>query len=410
MFPLIRHEEYYVPEKEISKRMASLKSFMKNLDISLVWINYLTDLFYFTGSIQNGILLVPVEGLPIYLVKRSVQRAELESPLEVVPYPGLKRILKMIKTMLGNNGQLGLALDVTPASTYRLLCNEIPGHKLVDISATLIRQKAVKSSWEINQIKRAVQQAETIFNEMDEYLKAGITETELSATIERRLRLLGHAGTIRIRNFGSELGLISAVSGDNALFPTYFDGPVGGDGLYPSGVPGAGRKKIVSGETVMVDMVTSFNGYHADNARTFYLGPEIPEEAKCSHDFCLQVLEQLEKRLVPGRNCSDIYREVQSWVEGQDVPEGFMGYGENRVKFFGHGIGLELDEFPIIAGKIDLILQPNMVVAVEPKAFLRGIGPVGVENTYQITENHCKNLCQFDMRILHTEVVNDENR
>jgi len=410
MFPVKRHEEYYVPEKEINKRITTFQSLMKNLDISLVWINYLTDLFYFTGSIQNSILLVPVEGSPTYLVKRSIQRAEFESPLEVVPYPGLKRILKMIKTMLGNNGQLGLALDVTPASTYKLLSNEISEHKLVDISTTLIRQKAIKSNWEINQIKRAVKQAEMLFNEMDEYLQAGITETELSATIERRLRLLGHGGTVRVRSFGAELGLISAVSGDNALFPTYFDGPVGGDGLYPSAVPGAGWKKIVPGETVMVDMVTSYNGYHADNARTFYLGPEVPEKAKCSHDFCLEVLEQLEKRLVPGKNCGDIYREVQSWVEEQDVPEGFMGYGENRVKFFGHGIGLELDEFPIIAGKIDLILQSNMIVAVEPKAFLRGIGPVGVENTYQITENHCKNLCKFDMRILHSGVVNDENR
>ena len=76
-----------------------------------------------------------------------------------------------------------------------------------------------------------------------------------------------------------------------------------------------------------------------------------------------------------------------------------MGYGENRVKFFGHGVGLELDEFPIIAAKIDLDLKPGMVIALEPKAYLPKIGPVGIENTYLITENKCKNLCPLEEEI-----------
>ena len=83
---------------------------------------------------------------------------------------------------------------------------------------------------------------------------------------------------------------------------------------------------------------------------------------------------------------------------GEEIgePEGFMGYAENRVRFFGHGVGLELDELPVLADRIEIDLVPGMVIAVEPKAFLEDVGPVGVENTYIVTENGYENLCPID--------------
>ena len=95
-----------------------------------------------------------------------------------------------------------------------------------------------------------------------------------------------------------------------------------------------------------------------------------------------------------------LYNETLAWAEEQGLPEGFMGYGENRVRFFGHGLGLELDEFPVIVERIDLDLKPNIVIAIEPKAFLPGIGAVGVENTYVITESGFECLCDADREIL----------
>ena len=80
-----------------------------------------------------------------------------------------------------------------------------------------------------------------------------------------------------------------------------------------------------------------------------------------------------------------------------------MGAGENRVKFFGHGIGVELDEFPIIAEIMDIELKSGMAVAMEPKAFLKSPGPVGAENTYFVTDGKCERLCQAPMEILLLE-------
>ena len=369
------------------------------MDLSLAWIDSLTDLSYLTGSIQNWILLVPVKSDPLFYVRKSLQRAGEESPLSVVPYPGRKSMVREVLSMMGSGKGLGMAMDATPASTFISLMSKLHDCIPVDISIELKSQRAVKSEWEIAQIEKAAQQAELLFHEIAEFLGPGITDIEASASIERRLRMMGHGGTIRVRRTGSDLALILVVSGDAAMYPTSFDGPLGGEGPYPSAAIGSGWKEMKRGETVIVDMVTLYNGYHADHSRTYYLGKEVPDKIKEAHAFCIEVLTLLEKRLRPGEECAKIFCEVQSWVEKHKVPEGFMGYGENRVRFFGHGVGLELDEFPVIADRIDQKLRPGMVLAIEPKAFLKGVGPVGVENTYLVTETGCRSLCEAELDI-----------
>jgi Xaa-Pro aminopeptidase len=97
----------------------------------------------------------------------------------------------------------------------------------------------------------------------------------------------------------------------------------------------------------------------------------------------------------PGAVCEEIYTEIDRWAAASDPPEGFLGYGENRAKFLGHGVGLTLDELPVLAGKVSVALEPGMILAVEPKAVLSGIGPVGAENTYLITDTGCESLCRL---------------
>ena len=150
----------------------------------------------------------------------------------------------------------------------------------------------------------------------------------------------------------------------------------------------------------MLDIVTSYNGYHADTTRTFFLGDDPPAKALAGHQFCRDVLGEIEKRLRPGAVCSEIYRQVLSIAEERGEPQGFMGFGENRVKFLGHGVGLELDEMPVLADRIDVTVEAGMILAVEPKAFLEGIGPVGLESTYVVTDSGSKSLCPTDESLL----------
>ncbi|MBM3317490.1 MAG: aminopeptidase P family protein [Candidatus Eisenbacteria bacterium] len=397
MMPLERHRPHLVPPEEIHARIAALQSGLDSRGLALAWIDHLTDRYYYTGSAQEGVLLVPASGEPRFFVRKSLTRARSESPLAVAPFPGRSGLLAEAEAPL-QGGRLGLALDVTPAPVYLWLSGKLGGG-LEDLAAGIRAQKAVKSAWEIEQIRRANEQATAVFADMDRLLRPEMTELELSAAIEMRLRLLGHSGTLRIRRPGLELGMIFAVSGDGGLYPTSFDGPDGGEGLYPGAASGSGWKRIAAGETVMVDIVGSFNGYQADTTRCYCVGRQLPEEARRAHAFCQETLERLETELRPGRRCADIYEETLAWAQGRGLPPGFMGHGENRVKFFGHGVGLDLDEFPILAARIEGEIRPGMVVAMEPKAFLPGIGPVGVENTYVVTDRGVECLCPLPREI-----------
>jgi Xaa-Pro aminopeptidase len=149
----------------------------------------------------------------------------------------------------------------------------------------------------------------------------------------------------------------------------------------------------------MFDIVTSHNGYQADTTRSFYLGETVPATVQKAHTFCVDILHRIEERMRPGAVCSEIYREVAAIVEQRGAPEGFMGYGDNKVKFFGHGVGLDLDELPVIADRVDMKLKAGMIVAVEPKAFLPGVGPVGVENTYLVAEEGAESLCPLPLEL-----------
>jgi Xaa-Pro aminopeptidase len=235
-----------------------------------------------------------------------------------------------------------------------------------------------------------------LFSEVGSHIRPELSELDLTGVVDGSLRALGHGGTLRVRRPGADLAIATVVSGTSARYPTAFNGPVGSEGPQHATASGAGWKKLVAGETVMLDLVTSHNGYHADTTRTFFIGESIPDEVRAAHDFCREILREIENRLKPGASCSEIYLEVAEIAKNKGEPEGFMGYGENRVRFFGHGVGLELDELPVLAEKIDMRLEPGMVLAIEPKAFLDPHGPVGVENTYVITEPGHRNLCDFD--------------
>jgi Xaa-Pro aminopeptidase len=77
-----------------------------------------------------------------------------------------------------------------------------------------------------------------------------------------------------------------------------------------------------------------------------------------------------------------------------------MGIGDSQVRFVGHGVGLELDELPVLATGFDIPLEPGMTIAIEPKFFFPERGGVGIENTYLVTETGFENLTVFPEEIV----------
>lgn len=394
-----RHQPYRVPAAEVERRVGSLQSRMREAGLSLAWVDHLADRLYLAGSAQDGVLLVPASGEAVFHVRKSLARAREESPLRVVAHPGRRPLFESLRGMLPADARLGLELDVTPATTWNAVRDAVPDAAIEDLAPIVRAMRAVKSPWEIEQLRGAATQIETLFGEIGAHIRPGMTELELTGRIEGRLRALGHGGTVRVRRPAADIAIAVVVGGASSRYPTSFDGPVGAEGPYPPTASGGGWRALAAGETLMLDIVTSHNGYHVDTTRTFFLGDRIPPEVERAHAFCLEVRRHIEERLRPGAVCADIYREVAALARDAGEPEGFMGAGENRVRFFGHGVGLELDELPVIADRVTMKIEPGMVVAVEPKAFLDPWGPVGIEDSHLVTDAGCTALCGAPLEI-----------
>lgn len=376
----------YVSREELERRWLRVRNLME-CDSLIVLQN--VDQFYLTGTIQNGVLWFPREGEPLFAVRKSYERALTESALKnIVPF---KRYRELTSIIPEPGEVIGIELDIVPFKLHEQIRSIFPNCRIVDSSVPLRKARSVKTDFEVENIRRAAAMLDEAFIDIPTQLREGLCEFELSARIEYVMRMSGHQGLARMRRFNLEMFYGAVAFGDTSAYPHSFDGPVGVRGLYPATPVMGGRKELVRGEPVMVDVVGGYGGYLADGSRAYSLGAPS-RNVKETHSFILDLNAWLELELKPGAIPSEIYVKTQERVSSAGFGEHFMGAKENKVGFVAHGVGLELDEFPVIAKGFDDPLEPGVVLAVEPKVFYPGLGGAGVENTYLITENGCERL------------------
>ena len=264
-------------------------------------------------------------------------------------------------------------LDVLPANIYFQYQSIFETSELVDVSTEIRLIRAVKSDYEIDCIKLAARGSDLVCARVGELLEEGKTELELAGELESYARSLGHQGIVRMRLWGSEMFYGHLLSGADAAVPSCTG-------------QGAGFKKIQRNEPILVDYVFALNGYLSDHTRIFCLG-ELSDQLRAGQEAMLDIQERVKEQARPGVASGDIYALMVSLAEQKGYGEWFMGVGERRIRFTGHGIGLELDEFPFLAKGQKLKLEKNMVIALEPKLIIPGQGVVGIENTHQVTES-----------------------
>jgi Xaa-Pro aminopeptidase len=142
-------------------------------------------------------------------------------------------------------------------------------------------------------------------------------------------------------------------------------------------------------------MVSAYNGYVVDCTRTFYIG-KIEDKLSGALDTSLHIQEAVVDRFTSGTNLKEIYDMAHEMAEKSGLGDFFMGYGKDKVKFLGHGVGLELDELPVIAEGFDFTLRENMTVAIEPKFLFPKVGAVGVENTWAAKRGKAEKISDMD--------------
>ncbi len=375
-----------VPRTEIQSRCERLSEGLVSdaLDAALIVQN--ADLFYLAGTAQQGHLVVAPNKAPLLLVRKSYDRAVEESPLEYVqPLTSFRELPEQVRGHLGTvPRRLGLELDVLPVNLFGVYQRLFPDTELVDVSPVIRSTRMVKSTYELQRIQDASDVLGKVMASVPDLLAEGLTEESLSTELRRVAVREGHEDQVRMRAWNAEFPDGNVVSGPCGAVPGAFDGPVSGGGVSPSRPGGASRRPIASGEPVLVDMVTCTHGYLSDQTRVFCLG-RLPERLSRAHTFCMQVMDTLVREGVPGRMCHELYDIALGMAEQEGWARFFMGAGTAKVTFVGHGVGLELDEWPVLSRGSKTRLEEGMVVAVEPKVVIPGHGAVGVEDTFVVT-------------------------
>ncbi len=388
------------PRTELERRIASLQEQLVEQAIDGALIIQNTDLFYYAGTTQLAQLYIPAQGSPRLLVRKSLERARSESALECIqklPSP------KSLGDHLQAAGQelpktLGLELDVLPAALYEAYRRIFSETQLVDIAPSIRHLRAVKSGYELECIREAADLAAVVAGRVPDLVREGMREIELAARVEAEARKRGHQGLVRMRLWNGELFYGHLMSGAAAALPSCLASPTGGLGLSPAVPQGAGYSRIKAYEPIIMDYVFAKNGYLADQTRIFAL-KGLPDELLQAHEAMLELQEALQAKALPGTRTGDLYAFAQEWVRERGYADWFMGADEERIRFIGHGIGLELDEFPFLAAGQDMVLQENMVIALEPKLIFPGKGVVGIEDTHRVTLSGLERLTSFDQSI-----------
>lgn len=379
-------EAFRVPRSEIERRTNAIQQDLRRADIDGLFIVQRADLFYFSGTAQNGFLYLPAEGRPLLFIKQSVTRARAESSLEVVvPVDTVKAVPGLIADACGRTPRrLGLELDVLPVNEFRFYRSLFKPQDCLDGSPLILRVRSIKSAWEIAQLEATAEMTHRTFEYMRTVIAPGLTEMQFAGMYETFARTIGHGAKLRVRHYNAEGYPWHVLSGDSGGLVGVLDSPASGQGTSAAFPAGGGNRRLRADEPVMVDLGSVMNGYHLDETRMFAIG-SMPEKARRASRAAIEIHDALIEAARPGATLAEIFEMASSMAGRMGFEDVFLGPPGHRVSFIGHGIGLELVEPPIIARGRDMPIEAGMVFAVEPKMVYENEFAAGIESVFQVT-------------------------
>ena len=390
----------HIMKKEILDRIKRFQNKLEKENVDAAILLQRMDLYYLSGTDRDAQLFVPATSAPLLMAQKDMERIREDSPIEdIVLLPALSREPELIGEHAGGIPErLGLEMDILPANLYQTYRKLFPLAQIVDISSLIREARMVKSAYEISCISKAAQMADSMFEQVPIFLQEAVTEVDLALRVEAYYRGKGHPGIIRTRGFNFESVYGHIMSGKRAAMPSNSAGPTGGMGLGPFWSQSASKEKIGRNEPVLVDYAANMHGYISDQTRIFSLG-KLSQKLQSAHEVMIKVQNTLAEKGRSGTRAGDLYELAMEIVENAGLRDGFMGYPD-PVPFVGHGVGLELDEWPVIVRNSETILREGMVIALEPKIVFPDEGVVGIESTFVVEKNGMKKLNRFPDTIL----------
>jgi Xaa-Pro aminopeptidase len=314
----------------------------------------------FTGTAAN--LMIDHQNAYIYTDFRYIDQAKDQCPDFKVIKIGDDYYQKLFQSLQQAGAtQVGFETDFVTYESYSKLAAELSGIKLVAVKNITEDLRMIKNQDELQLIKKAVEIADQGWAEIIKQVKPGMTEEEVSLELEFSMRRLG---------------------AENRAFD--FIVASGSRGALPHGV--ATNKAIQSGEIVTIDFGAVYQGYHSDITRNFILGQ--PDQKQLDiYNIVLEAQLTAIDVVKPGIPASVIDLAARNVIER-------YGYGEYFGHGTGHGVGLAIHEGPRVSFQSEVILQPGMLITIEPGIYLPGWGGVRIEDIVLVTENGYRILTQ----------------
>jgi len=393
-------DEFHVPADEIQTRINRLQKKMQDNNLDGMLIVQRVDLFYFSGTAQNGLLYVPAEGDPILFIKKYMPRALKESSIkEIVDLRSIRDIPAIIMDFYGYLPEsLGLEFDVLPVSDFNFYQTVLKAKRYLDGSTFILETRMIKSAWEIEQMEKTAEISGKTFEYMRSVIRPGLTEMELAGLSETFARRLGHGAYLNARNYQTRAYPWHILSGKNGGMVGFLDAPASGAGTSVAFPSGAGNKQLLAGEPVMVDLGTVLNGYHTDETRMFAIG-NMPDRAMKACQASIEIHDKVLEHVKPGVVVSELFNLSVSEAGALGYAREYLGPEGYKVTFIGHGIGLELTEHPVIARDRDYVLEPGMIFSLEPKMVFENEFSAGIESVFLVTETGYRMISRVPVEI-----------
>lgn len=355
---------------EQALRLAKVREAMSRYGLTCGLITGNANKFYLTGRVFTGYILVTPDEITCY-VKRPVELVGQEV-----------RYIRKPEEIEAPGAQVALELDELPFTQAMRLAKVFGDTQPLNLSPAMTEARAVKTDVEIEELRESGRRQEVVYRRIPSLYRPGMTDLQFQIEIERESRLEGCLGQFRIAGDSMELFMGNVLAGDNADAPSPYDFAMGGAGMNPSIPVGANGTVIEEGMAVMVDVNGNYTGYMTDMTRVFRLG-DLPEMAWKAQQCSIDIHRLLQAEARPGVRASDLYEMALGLVRERDLEKYYMGHRQH-AGFIGHGVGIEINEQPVIAPRSKSLLQERNVIALEPKFVIPGTGAVGIENTYVV--------------------------
>lgn len=334
------------------KRIQKVQKHLQSWEVDLLVIDNPIDLFYLTGEeLSAGSLIISADEAILYVDGRYYEACRKNTPLPVV-------LLNRGDSLPSHPGKrIGFDAQTTTFEGYERFAS-LQGERIA-LDSPLRKIRAVKEPGEIELLEKAAFLGSLGYDFLLSQLAEGITEEKLAIELEIFWKKSG----------GQRVAFSPHIAfGENGAYPHHH----------------SGKHSLKKGESLLIDIGVVLNHYHSDMTRVVFFGKPHPELEKI-YTIVYEAMEKAFALCKPGTEVAALDQAARGWIQRK-------GYGEYFLHSLGHGVGLEIHEFPFLRKNGVGVLEEGMVITIEPGIYLPGIGGVRLEDTIVITKEGFKNL------------------